>query len=269
MQTPSYHHQRFPENCQLEFERCRNTSPESPGNSIVIEHPGLGGFFSFYAHLATIENARWEGEDVFADTLLGTVGDTGFAEGCHLHLEIRNFVGEYHPGDGICTASTYQPKNPGPNPGDGDYRTKECFLRDWRDPMGVSVGQFQPGTTNRPTGFVDSPIVSGIDVSTPSLSSRMQDAYIHHNEKEPFFKTLGIPFNHGGGAYVHCWSEPGPNPRCVNGVWLQDLKSETEPDKRYGHGHTALILNTTMKEAFLLKEGFWNTYFNQYLRQNA
>src|SRR5437870_71189 len=24
MQTPSYHHQRFPENCQLEFERCRN-----------------------------------------------------------------------------------------------------------------------------------------------------------------------------------------------------------------------------------------------------
>src|SRR2546425_2084488 len=23
MQTPSYHHQRFPENCQLEFERCR------------------------------------------------------------------------------------------------------------------------------------------------------------------------------------------------------------------------------------------------------
>ena len=26
MQTPSYHHQRFPENCQLEFERCRKCS---------------------------------------------------------------------------------------------------------------------------------------------------------------------------------------------------------------------------------------------------
>src|SRR2546422_7503000 len=25
MQTPSYHHQRFPENCQLEFERCQRS----------------------------------------------------------------------------------------------------------------------------------------------------------------------------------------------------------------------------------------------------
>src|SRR5438093_13607563 len=25
MQTPSYHHTRFPENCQLEFERCQKS----------------------------------------------------------------------------------------------------------------------------------------------------------------------------------------------------------------------------------------------------
>jgi len=36
MQIPSYHHQRFPENCQLEFERCRKCDfyPKKNGRGV-------------------------------------------------------------------------------------------------------------------------------------------------------------------------------------------------------------------------------------------
>ena len=54
MQTPSYHHQRFPRNCQLEFERCRKNKatfhavpparvrPPSATRRPLVPTPGVG-----------------------------------------------------------------------------------------------------------------------------------------------------------------------------------------------------------------------------------
>lgn len=54
------------------------------GNSVVIEHQS--GFGSRYAHLGQIQVAV--GDEVSQETILGTVGHTGWATGSHLHLEV-------------------------------------------------------------------------------------------------------------------------------------------------------------------------------------
>jgi murein DD-endopeptidase MepM/ murein hydrolase activator NlpD len=54
------------------------------GNMVVIEHEN--NLFSRYAHLKEIKVTS--GEAVAKDTVIGTVGVTGWATGPHLHLEI-------------------------------------------------------------------------------------------------------------------------------------------------------------------------------------
>jgi hypothetical protein len=50
-ESPSYHHQRFPGNCQLEFERCRKERQElangeaaSIGQQLVKQEVARGNF---------------------------------------------------------------------------------------------------------------------------------------------------------------------------------------------------------------------------------
>lgn len=54
------------------------------GNTVVVSHQG--GMQSRYAHLNTIRVST--GQRVYADTVIGTVGNTGRSTGPHLHLEI-------------------------------------------------------------------------------------------------------------------------------------------------------------------------------------
>ena len=55
------------------------------GKCVLINH--LNGYYSFYAHLATVLVTR--GMSVLAGAQIGTVGDTGNVTGPHLHFEIR------------------------------------------------------------------------------------------------------------------------------------------------------------------------------------
>ena len=54
------------------------------GNAVIIEH---GARRSLYAHLDSVTVKR--GDRVEAGALIGTAGETGFATGPHLHLEVR------------------------------------------------------------------------------------------------------------------------------------------------------------------------------------
>lgn len=54
------------------------------GNHVYVQHGG--GRSSLYAHLTKINVAK--GQEVTRDTILGTMGRTGWATGVHLHLEI-------------------------------------------------------------------------------------------------------------------------------------------------------------------------------------
>lgn len=55
------------------------------GKTVILEH--LPGVYSLYYHLDSISVAL--GEMVPAGTMIGTLGDTGFATGAHLHWELR------------------------------------------------------------------------------------------------------------------------------------------------------------------------------------
>lgn len=58
----------------------------SYGNYVKVQHDN--GYYSLYAHLDS-RNVQ-EGDVVRAGDTIGTVGDTGYATGDHLHFEVRN-----------------------------------------------------------------------------------------------------------------------------------------------------------------------------------
>jgi len=55
------------------------------GNTVIIEH--LPGVYSLYYHMDSLEVR--EGEMVNQGVVIGSVGETGFATGAHLHWELR------------------------------------------------------------------------------------------------------------------------------------------------------------------------------------
>ncbi len=65
----------------------------SYGNHILINHGS--GFKSLYAHLAKV--VVKEGEEVDKNTVIGTVGHTGWATGAHLHLEVYDNGKTFNP----------------------------------------------------------------------------------------------------------------------------------------------------------------------------
>ncbi|NIT04011.1 peptidoglycan DD-metalloendopeptidase family protein [Candidatus Saccharibacteria bacterium] len=65
----------------------------SYGNHILVNHGS--GFKSLYAHLAKI--VVEEGEEVDKNTVIGTVGHTGWATGSHLHLEVYDNGHTFNP----------------------------------------------------------------------------------------------------------------------------------------------------------------------------
>jgi murein DD-endopeptidase MepM/ murein hydrolase activator NlpD len=69
------------------------------GNYIVIDGKGTG-FDFMYAHLAE-PSALQAGETVRTGQPIGIVGDTGDAQGCHLHFEIWTAPGWYEGGSPI------------------------------------------------------------------------------------------------------------------------------------------------------------------------
>ena len=46
------------------------------------------GWQSLYAHLATVDVSC--GQEVYQGDVIGTIGDSGMANGAHLHFELRN-----------------------------------------------------------------------------------------------------------------------------------------------------------------------------------
>jgi murein DD-endopeptidase MepM/ murein hydrolase activator NlpD len=73
-----------------------NDSQSAAGNYIVIDGKGTGMDF-MYAHLAKRSPLR-EGTRVHTGELIGQVGDTGNASGCHLHFEAWSSPGYYDGG---------------------------------------------------------------------------------------------------------------------------------------------------------------------------
>jgi murein DD-endopeptidase MepM/ murein hydrolase activator NlpD len=73
-----------------------STWDDAAGNYVVIDGRGTADDF-MYAHLAEPSPLQ-EGETVRTGQPLGIVGDTGDAQGCHLHFEIWGAPGWYEGG---------------------------------------------------------------------------------------------------------------------------------------------------------------------------
>jgi murein DD-endopeptidase MepM/ murein hydrolase activator NlpD len=63
------------------------------GNHLIINHGS--GFKSLYAHLAKITVEA--GQEVDKNTVIGTIGTTGWATGPHLHLEVYDNEKPFNP----------------------------------------------------------------------------------------------------------------------------------------------------------------------------
>jgi murein DD-endopeptidase MepM/ murein hydrolase activator NlpD len=57
------------------------------GKVVIIEHPSLG-LYTLYAHLSSISVNN--GQSVSAGEQIGVMGQTGFADGVHLHFEVKD-----------------------------------------------------------------------------------------------------------------------------------------------------------------------------------
>jgi len=65
----------------------------SYGNHVIINHGP--GFKSLYAHLAKV--VTQPGQEVDKNTVLGTVGSTGWSTGSHLHFEVYDSERPFNP----------------------------------------------------------------------------------------------------------------------------------------------------------------------------
>ncbi|HVD37592.1 MAG TPA: peptidoglycan DD-metalloendopeptidase family protein [Solirubrobacterales bacterium] len=73
-----------------------STWDDAAGNYLVVDGKGTGNDF-MYAHLAEPSSLK-EGDTVRTGQPIGVVGDTGDAQGCHLHFEIWGAPGWYEGG---------------------------------------------------------------------------------------------------------------------------------------------------------------------------
>jgi murein DD-endopeptidase MepM/ murein hydrolase activator NlpD len=82
------------------------TAYQSAAGYYIVIH-GVDGTDNAYMHLAG-PTAFTEGDKVFTGQQIGVVGDTGDAEGCHLHFEIWTAPGWYDGGKPIDPLSALQ-----------------------------------------------------------------------------------------------------------------------------------------------------------------
>ena len=117
---------------QTGIDRARNTRDldRNTGNAVILSHGDAApATHTIYLHLkdapASAAGVPWRaGMTIAAGDQIGVVGQTGRADGCHLHFEARNFEGTYkylHP--------TYRNIYP-----QGDVSGANMFARDWVDP---------------------------------------------------------------------------------------------------------------------------------------
>ncbi len=117
---------------QIGIDRARNDRDlaRNTGNAVILRHgDGSSATYSIYLHFQSTpsnsEGLPWRvGMTIPAGAQIGEIGETGAANGCHLHFEARNFEGTYkylHPAFGNIYPS-------------GDISGTDIFAKDWIDP---------------------------------------------------------------------------------------------------------------------------------------
>lgn len=104
---------------------------DSVGNAVIIEHGSIGGRSTYTVYFHMAEAPLVQLGPVAKGAKLGVTGDTGAADGCHLHFEVRHFEGLYNPG----WSNIY---------GLGNWADDPYFKTNWSDPEGWFKAQADP-----------------------------------------------------------------------------------------------------------------------------
>ena len=139
--------------------RLEDYGRSSPGNAIMIRHPGKGrngnDLYTIYLHLQS--DPLTIGEAVKTNIPIGKIGETGFtcnkcpkgAGACHTHFEIRNFFDPTTAGNGWYHSKSLGCRTKNPNIyACGDVREKDWAKNDWENPKSYQVGQKTPQSSN-------------------------------------------------------------------------------------------------------------------------
>ena len=122
---------------------------DSLGYMVLIEHPAdlLGKtFYTLYLHIQEPPLGTKDDRVKGGMTVIGRVGTTGAAFGCHTHFEVRYFPDRFWPEWG----DIYGP---------GDQRGSELLARNWEDPETLFA---------RYPGGLSSSVASSMDSSEPT-----------------------------------------------------------------------------------------------------
>lgn len=108
------------------------------GYMVIVKHlEPINGkdTYSLYLHMKE-PPAVSKGQNVKAGGVIGKVGDTGKAEGCHVHFELRHFPDRFLNDKGWNYPLNIY--------GKGDQRNEKRFLENWEDPE-VYFGKYPGG----------------------------------------------------------------------------------------------------------------------------
>ncbi len=200
---------------EIGIDRARNIRDHdrNTGNAVFLRHDDVDpAVFSIYLHLkdapARLDGEKWRlGETIKAGQRIGLVGESGNADGCHLHFEARRFEGTYrylHP-----TYGNIYPL--------GDISKSATFQSDWIDPAAFLRRSFIAAYLTESSGTSGgSPSSRVADLPEPDLPGT------HANSTA---QTAS-----GGRETVAEAAEPNPTPD--PGAWIL----QTEPRRRIGAG---------------------------------
>ncbi len=108
------------------------------GYAIMIEH--INGLYTIALHMESApaigDKLLAVGDDILDDTVsIGKVGETGFADGCHTHFEIRYFYHESEGGGGWYHRNSHRCSDGALNIyACGDVTTQQWAMDDWENP---------------------------------------------------------------------------------------------------------------------------------------
>ena len=260
-----------------------DAGPNSYGNYVIIEHTLSNGhkYKTLYGHMPT-QSPLPEQTPVKRGQFIGWAGDTGWAEGVHLHFELRDKDennNDRHIDPYKLSAQSNGTICPEQDPTTYTYCYPDCS--DCGDNTnGYGMGDGYYWTTNPPSypnlivpGFYadgasgwrlpDDPNNPDDDNDPHGYSEQFLNTYndwitdLVHN---PDHKSLGAPYNNNPDPeqanndywlFVHGF---------YNGMIIQDFYST---DNGLDQPHTSLIKGpNTSDPVCLLKEGFWDYYMH-------
>jgi hypothetical protein len=192
------------------------------GYMVLIEHPAslIGKkFYTLYLHMQGSPEVKIGDQVKSGSTVIGKVGDTGKAFGCHTHFEIRYFPERYSKWGNIY--------------GPGDQQASEYLKQNWEDPLAF----FRKYPTGLKLDKSDERDNNMVKVETENDNQEKQSIVDNNATQTEVISNEGVYVGDIKDGKKNGWGTfTWPNGNKYVGVWKDDKKhgrgTLTAPDDR-------------------------------------